>query len=616
MSLEIPTSSLTPDQLRWLSSFNREVAEALDTAIGEVDEAASGSAGFYDVRDEGMTLNDTNAGVTNTLAFQALIDSIKTLGVRAKIYIPDGKLYLTSRMGVGDTNRACVRFQGHSNISIVGNGTSSQIVWQGDLQSTAKFLFWISGGYVGTVSGGITRVATRNIQFRDLAVMAGDITNRDTGSEQNHLFRLFTDQRGDVQDTLFSNIDIGWAAGGDGIDLIGDGGSISGTPSSVKNTQIVNSRFDGFVHAATVAPVIGFRSCVTFQRNTEDTLIAGCHMTGSDDQLIDFEPTGLGGNINTIIAHNTFRVRSPAGVAQGDAAIGYLAVTLSGNGNDSEANHGLLFAHNKILGGRLQGVKMDRCVVDHNTIETDASSDASPAIELGDRLQDIEITNNQIFLTTGCGATKGISITHEALTGSQRATAKISGNTVRMAAACTIGITVQSVGDLEICNNRIENFGTSANTGVAIHVRGTSAPVGGLISGNIIKGAIGGGTLERAITFYPDDNAASDITISNNVGNGSSGAAIRLEAAEVGGSYASLPFVHNNNLGGGVSVAAGINYILSGNAGGITMTVGGTASPEGVVTAVQGSTHVLRNGDSTAVYRKTTGTGNTGWVTP
>lgn len=55
--------------------------------------------------------------------------------------------------------------------------------------------------------------------------------------------------------------------------------------------------------------------------------------------------------------------------------------------------------------------------------------------------------------------------------------------------------------------------------------------------------------------------------------------------------------------------------IIAGNRGDVCTHVG-EATPEGAVTAIQGSECIFKNGDSTAKYRKTTGTTATGWVTP
>lgn len=53
--------------------------------------------------------------------------------------------------------------------------------------------------------------------------------------------------------------------------------------------------------------------------------------------------------------------------------------------------------------------------------------------------------------------------------------------------------------------------------------------------------------------------------------------------------------------------------VIAGNRGGIG-TITGTAAPEGLATATQGCFYIRQNGDLTALYSKSTGTGNTGWT--
>jgi hypothetical protein len=52
--------------------------------------------------------------------------------------------------------------------------------------------------------------------------------------------------------------------------------------------------------------------------------------------------------------------------------------------------------------------------------------------------------------------------------------------------------------------------------------------------------------------------------------------------------------------------------VIAGNPGGVCEMVGQTP-PEGAVTAIQGTVYTHQDGDSSARYYKSTGTGNTGW---
>jgi len=55
--------------------------------------------------------------------------------------------------------------------------------------------------------------------------------------------------------------------------------------------------------------------------------------------------------------------------------------------------------------------------------------------------------------------------------------------------------------------------------------------------------------------------------------------------------------------------------VIAGNPGGVC-EMAGQVPPEGAMTAIQGTVYTHQNGDSTARYYKSAGTGNTGWSSP
>ena len=54
---------------------------------------------------------------------------------------------------------------------------------------------------------------------------------------------------------------------------------------------------------------------------------------------------------------------------------------------------------------------------------------------------------------------------------------------------------------------------------------------------------------------------------------------------------------------------------IAGNPGGVCEMVG-QVPPEGAVSAIQGTIYTRQDGDATARYYKSAGTGNTGWSSP
>jgi hypothetical protein len=93
---------------------------------------------------------------------------------------------------------------------------------------------------------------------------------------------------------------------------------------------------------------------------------------------------------------------------------------------------------------------------------------------------------------------------------------------------------------------------------------------------------------------------------------------LRFVAASGGGTYTPMPVAQGNSFTScttNMTLGSGVFVVIGGNAGDVTLTIGGNVTPEAAVTAIQGSRHVRKNGDSTTYWYKSTGTGtNTGWV--
>lgn len=599
--------------------FSRPRADLLDgeftSIINLINNSPSVSFGYYDVRSYGITMNSTAAGSANTTAFQALLDTIKNSGIRGSIKIPDGKLYLNSRIGVGDPNLASVRFQGHNDISIRGNGDSSQIIWQGSLQSTSKHLFWLSGAYVGAVTPGIQRATTKGVTFENLWIGIGDITNRDTGSEQNHLIRVATDQRGDVEGLRIINCTFG-VTGGDAVALSGDGGAQNGSQISwASDILIQGCRFNGYDHAATVAPTYGYRTCVSQKQNTRRIRIEGCYLTGSDDALLDLEPTGgttPNGNDDLCIVGNTLVPSAPGG---GNAF--RLCVQVSGNGHtDGDYVQGLNFVGNTIKGGRMFCIRTWRCNISNNNFYGDTGGALPDAmLQIQTRHNAMNVVGNHFFAPVGFVGNNLLLVDHDTYNAGETGHVNVIGNTFDYTDLGTSTVVSLASVDFVVADNKIYSRKATTNVGTAIFVSATANDIRANVHHNQIYGDFGGGSLQYGVQFAPDTKQMR-CEASGNVGTGTATAGIRL-AAPSGGAYSEIPIVVGNSLPNGVSHATGGaagHWMIGGNAGGVTITVGNNGSPEGAVTAIQGSEHVRRNGDSTTKWDKTTGTGNTGWV--
>jgi hypothetical protein len=128
------------------------------------------------------------------------------------------------------------------------------------------------------------------------------------------------------------------------------------------------------------------------------------------------------------------------------------------------------------------------------------------------------------------------------------------------------------------------------------------------------------GKVDRGIGFYAlDGNDITEITVEGLKAPGAVTTGV-LYDLNSGGAIDTAPIMQNCNFTGTTNAwktdhsATGTVFpIVAGNKGGVCSMVG-TVAPEGVVTAMQGSTYIHQNGNSTALYFKSTGTGNTGWT--
>lgn len=627
----MPTAILEPnlyeellERIVSLESYNEQQQTLIDALMaGTVTTIVEAIVATYDVRAYGLVANSAALADANRSALQGLCDIIKATGKGGRVYFPEGKWWIgTKSTAVLDDDRGSIMLIGHNNLTFSGDGVGSRIIWTGNLLSTAKYLFWARGAGASVLAP----ATTENITFENLYICAADQTNL---SEHNHLLRFYTQGRGDVKNIVVRNCHFGWTNG----DCINLGGfnSVSGQPTTqTENVRVMGCTFNGFDTSewTTTPPTGGYRACLAHQSGVHQMQIIGNWMTGSDDSLIDYEPSGTQqGNIGAVIMGNTMIASSPSFVNTGTPAASYIAVAFGGEGETDESNiiQDVIFSHNVIRGGRLNGLRMARAVFDNNTIVSDTQTNPEAVIDFSESLQDVSFTNNKVFVTAGCGAIYGIYAAGiDLIADSRRETINLSGNTVSTTngnitggnpTGAMHGIYVESC-NARINGNRVEHRGTLTNVSNAITWKPLTNGSSAVIANNEIVGDAGGGTLQYGVTITPDGAAVKACTITGNAGTGCQTGGVRASAPTGSGAYTTWPVIADNSLPGGVVLGSGVYAQIGGNRDGITHTVGGNVDPNGVITAIQGSTHVRRAGDATAVYRKTTGTSNTGWVTP
>lgn len=341
----------------------------------------------------------------------------------------------------------------------------------------------------------------------------------------------------------------------------------------VQFVDIVGCRFNGFEHAAGSPPGYGYRSAVGVQRLSLYITVLGCWMTGCDDQLIDFEPTGNGYLGPWFIVGNTFMVLAAAPSGGADTSMSFF-----GNANKFPCERSTV-AFNRFIGGGIIGGKLRGCDITNNYMWI--PEDARLLMQFTDRMEDVRITDNWIEalgpnigdVTAPCismiaGGSTTVPDYPDGVT--------IARNTCHwfcLAATNQLpAIRVTAGRNLRIYDNVLVNYGTASNVDVAaIKIENSAVDLSGLrIERNSIEANRGGGSIQRGIDIVdrPTKNW-TNITIRDNQGVGVTTTGINLRDPN-GGSYVNPPVVEGNSFPGATNLivlGTGVIIRIGGNGG-------------------------------------------------
>jgi hypothetical protein len=383
-----------------------------------------------------------------------------------------------------------------------------------------------------------------------------------------------------------------------------------GVACEIKHVRIQGCTFDGFVFAGT-NPGYGYRSAIGAQRLTSYISVLDNYMTGADDQLIDFEPTGNGElgpwriSRNIIVANTPVSGHRPPGVA----------ITLSGNGNTSAA--GSLLNEYSVLSdnyieGRIKGNKWDRVrVVNNHIYDVDNDHSVEGMLSSNGTNRDVDIIGNIIVCRTTTRG-KPISIVQDSAFDPQGV--RVCDNTIYWYGVGA-AITVQGSG-LDCSRNRLVFVGSTTDTinGIIVDPATVSGQLNSVCD-NTFDGARGGGSLKCAITVHPGGVANAGLRVSGNKGRGVSGG-LSIGA----GTYSPLPLVYGNEFSGAttpISLGSGVVICVGGNPGSAAQYVSANTDPASntelaeLADAGIGSTH-QSTGPGGNLHLKTA-SGSRGW---
>lgn len=412
-----------------------------------------------------------------------------------------------------------------------------------------------------------------------------------TSVEQQHMVQLGDGSSYGARDVLFQNCRFVNGVGGDGIRLIGSGTTDT---SLVQDVMIAACRFDACD-----------RSGVSVQRGVRRVTITGCNFSGSGDQEIDFEPTGSGTLGEFVISNNVITSTNASA----------LAVTLVGQGGvEDDYNNRSAFVNN-VVTGKIMARKLKHCTISGNRVNTTATNGAEGSIFLSNVCEDVDVSGNYVRRASGVTAGECISVVYDSE--AQPKNVNILFNTVVQETEA-IAVKIDSVDGFEVVGNVVKAAMTTTSFGgIIVANDGASVanfPNAGIVAMNSVINT-GAGLGSSGIGFIGDATypAKRCVITENYVGNWTYGIRLQARSGTVPTAFVSLPLIDSNDTVGCTNPLPTNPFRVGGNQGD-TIIVRGSGTPEAVITAPVGS--IYYNTAAGTVYRKTSGTGNTGWVTP
>jgi Pectate lyase superfamily protein len=416
-------------------------------------------------------------------------------------------------------------------------------------------------------------------------------------TEQNHAVRLGQGANGDG--CQFFRIDRCTF-----IDVRGDGIQLLGTvPEPVRHVTISNSLFDAC-----------HRSGVGVNRGIHELTIVSNHFRRTNDQDIDFEPSGtVGENSNTVIGFNHI---------DHSHKHGNVALTLTGVGaSDGDRNVRCSVIGNTIIDGCVSALNIEDMNFCDNQMSMRGADTADPMVKFYRGVEGARISGNTFIRQYGVGADGATTTAGQVVNVSANRVEGpdgevviyspnniiISNNIIRQysPAGC---IYCENGNDIHINDNQVLYYVNETNQRSAIVLNpALEAMSGATLKGNVVHGGLGSGTLENGIKVGSSSYACDKVIISGNTIDGCTGAEIKLN-----GAMTTAPIVTDNLVSADV---ASVGNLIQIGGQGSRRIFQGSGTPQGVVTAGIGSQFQRTDGGAgTTLYVKESGTGNTGWI--
>lgn len=431
---------------------------------------------IFNIKDYGAV----GDGVTNDLtAIRNTVTACAAAG-GGLIYIPaTPNFYSVSSLDIN-----LIELLQKSNITFLGDGYASKIKQTGSVGGGESHVFGV-------------RNDCRNIKFYNFYIDAANITNPDP-AEQNHGIQIdATSATGTTgpQDITIENMYFGRFPG-DAIRILG------GSTRPIGDIRIRRSAMD-----LRTGNAAGARAGLSVQRFTRRVIFHHNWITGSHDQQIDFEPTGipvggpgLGGPsqysiIGTLMDHQS--QISDAVTLTGEGGVIYQ------QGIQNLYAYNILNNGGAVSGRQMNGYGITGNIVDFNNTATDADGSA------------LDFFENTIYcrFASNISSTASAAATKRALSLKSDPTFTPSHNTIRdnILRSKNVGVGGQSTLSSSSLETTIEGNICQQNTDVAAQGAGISFEHASCVIGNLISNI----NLRLSAGLVSDSSSTSPLTMTH-----------------------------------------------------------------------------------------------------
>jgi hypothetical protein len=532
--------------------------------------------------------NAVGDGVADdTVAINAAI-SAAVAANNGTIYFPPGTYKVTKPALATDS----ILLDNVHDLLFLGDGYASRIAMIGSASAGAWNMFRLKNG-------------TTRIRFHNLRLTGDGITNSNVADHCIMIQGVSGDPNGGVTDVEVSGCYFGQFPG-DGVRILGEVGE------ECSNIRVLYNTFD-------MAVTTGSHANIEAQRYSRRVIFAYNWCSGSNAQLIDFEPT-LGAGVGTA-GPEEWQIYGNH--LDGSGVGGGVMIALTGINSTDPSQRNLCSYNTLSNGDGITSFDLQNILLLGNIIIS-AGTSTKPCIEFLRFMAQLSCIGNIAVATNGTGAKNCINFTEN---NSQDAfQCVVAENVMRTVAA--VGLSTDAVvwngGARNAVNGNIAVVDiVTVNTSFGIAMSSTSVNEldSGQVNGNLIKAPTG--ILRSGINFAASGGKSIRNVQSNCnfINNAASAVFYSRAGAET---FLDWRCANDNNLIGGTNLtievpATNVGATVEGTAGPGAQQIQVGTTPAGLVAAPVGSLVANSGGGATTAisYKETAvglSGGTAGWV--